>query len=146
MLAMVEPQSRCDLYLTIALASAVSGRATAARLAAERASGLALAGSEQEARAKLYHAAALATMPKLADKGAAELASIDRKLLSPSDLALADVVGTTLAGVQAGTELDMIKVAVATPLGAGALVEQPTIIKKAQAALDETAKLVATAQ
>jgi chemotaxis protein MotC len=146
MLAMVEPQSRCDLYLTIALASAVSGQATAARLAAERASGLALAGSEQEARAKLYHAAALATMPTLADKGAAELASIDRKLLSSSDLALADVVGTTLAGVRAGTELDKIKVAVAKPLGAGALVEQPPIIKKAQAALDDTAKLVATAQ
>ncbi len=146
MLAMVEPESRCDLYLTVALASAVSGRATAARLAAERASGLALAGSVQEARAKLYHAAALATMPQLADKGMGEIKSIDRSHLSASDQDFYDMVRVTLDGVTAGTDLKTINVTAAKPLGDGALVEEAPIIKKARAALDATADLVATAQ
>ncbi len=146
MLAMVEPDSRCDLYLTVALASAISGRTTAAKLAAERASGLALAGSVQEARAKLYHAAALAAMPKLADKAASEIKGLNRSLLAEPDQAFYDVVSATLTGVLSGTDLGTINVAAAKPLGAGALVEEPAIIKKAQAALDDTAKLVASAK
>lgn len=146
MLAMVEPESRCDLYLTVALASAISGRATAAKLAAERASGLALAGSVQEARAKLYHAAVLVTMPTLIDQAASEIKGLKRNLLGEPDLALYDNVRATLDGVLSGTELGTINVSAAKPLGDGALVEEPAIIKKAQAALDETAKLVATAQ
>ncbi len=146
MLAMVEPESRCDLYLTVALASAVSGHATAAKLAAERASGLALAGSVQEARAKLYHAAALAAMPELVSKADTEMKGLDRRLLSASDDAFYDVVRSTLDGVLSGTDLSKISVAAAKPLGDGALVEEPAIIKKARAALDETAKLVATAK
>ncbi len=146
MLAMVEPESRCDLYLTVALASAVKGRAAAAKLAAERASGLALAGSEQEARAKLYHAAALAAMPKMTDQANAELKGFKLALLSAPDQAFYDVVRATLDGVLSGTDLSKIHVAVAEPLGDGAVVEEAPIIKKAQAALDETAKLVATTQ
>ena len=146
MLAMVEPESRCDLYLTVALASAVQGRATAARLAAERASGLALAGSVEEARAKLYHAAAVAAMPDLADKGAGEIRSIDRSLLSASDNAFYGTVRATLQGVVTGTDLKTIGVSAAKPLGDGALVEEPEIIKKARAALDATAGLVASAK
>jgi chemotaxis protein MotC len=146
MLAMVEPDSRCDLYLTVALASAVSGRATAARLAAERASGLALAGSLQEARAKLYHAAALAAMPELTDKAAAEIKTIDRNLIAAPDQALYETVAATLTGVLSGTDLAKIDVAAAAPLGDGALVEEPDVVKKARAALDETKKLVASAK
>ena len=146
MLAMVEPESRCDLYLTVALASAVNGRITAARLAAERASGLALAGSVQEARAKLYHAAALAAVPALTDKAVSEIRGLDSSLLSASDRAFFDVVSATLDSVLSGTDLGKINVAAAEPLGAGALIEEPAIIKKAQAALDDAAKLVAAAQ
>ena len=146
MLAMVEPESRCDLYLTVALASVVNGRIAATKLAAERASGLALAGSVQEARAKLYHAAALAAMPELVDQATSEIKGLERNLLSPSDQAFYDMVRSTLDGVLSGTDLSKINVAVAKPLGAGALVEEPAIIKKAQAALDDTAKLIATAQ
>ncbi len=146
MLAMVEPESRCDLYLTVALASAVNGRATAAKLAAERASGLALAGSEQEARAKLYHAAALAAIPQMADKGASEIESLERSHLSASDLVFYDAVRATLDGVVSGTDLSTINVSAAAPLGDGALVEDAPIIKKARAALDATAELVATAK
>ncbi len=146
MLAMVEPDSRCDLYLTVALASAINGRVTAAKLAAERASGLALAGSSEEARARLYHAAALAAMPALADQAVSEIKGLDLTLLSASDRAFYDVVRATLAGVVSGTDLGRIDVAVAEPLGDGALVEEPAIIKKAQAALDDTAKLVTVQQ
>jgi chemotaxis protein MotC len=146
MLAMVEPESRCDLYLTVALASAVDGRATAARLAAERASGLALAGSLQEARAKLYHAAALAAMPALTDKAESEIKGVDRKLLAASDKTLYDTVRATLDGVLSGTDLSKINVAAAEPLGDGALADESPIIKKARAALDETEKLVASAK
>ena len=146
MLAMVEPESRCDLYLTVALASVVNGRIAATKLAAERASGLALAGSVQEARAKLYHAAALAAMPELVDQATSEIKGLERNLLSPSDQAFYDMVRSTLDGVLSGTDLSKINVAVAKPLGAGALVEDPAIIKKAQATLDDTAKLIATAQ
>ncbi len=146
MLAMVEPESRCDLYLTVALASAINGRITAARLAAERASGLALAGSVQEARAKLYHAAALAAMAELSDKADAEMKGLDRSLLSESDQAIYDVVRATLDGVESGTDLSKINVAAAEPLGDGAKVEEPDIIKKAQAALDDTAKLIASSK
>ncbi len=144
MLAMVEPESRCDLYLTVALASAVNSRITAAKLAAERASGLALAGSVQEARAKLYHAAALAAVPALTDKAVSEIRGLDTSLLSASDHAFYDVVRATLDSVLSGTDLGKINVAAAKPLGAGALIEEPAIIKKAQAALDDTAKLVAS--
>ena len=146
MLAMVEPESRCDLYLTVALASAVDGRATAARLAAERASGLALAGSPQEARAKLYHAAALAAMPALTDKAESEIKGLDRELLAASDQAFYDTVRATLDGVLSGTDLGKINVAAAEPLGDGALADESPVIKKAQAALDETEKLVASAK
>ncbi len=146
MLAMVEPESRCDLYLTVALASAVDGRATAARLAAERASGLALAGSLQEARAKLYHAAALAAMPALTDKAESEINGLDRKFLAVSDQTLYDTVRATLDGVLSGTDLSKINVAAAEPLGDGALADESPIIKKARATLDETEKLVASAK
>jgi chemotaxis protein MotC len=146
MLAMVEPESRCDMYLTVALASAMSGRVTAAKLAAERASGLALAGSVQEARAKLYHAAALAAMPDLIDKAATEIAGLDRNLLATPDQAFYDVVQSMLNGVLSGTDLSKIDVAAAAPLGDGAKIEEAPIIKQARDALDATAKLIATAK
>lgn len=142
MLAMVEPESRCDLYLTVALASAVSGRATAARLAAERASGLAIAGSREEMRAKLYHAAALAAVPALTEKAEAEIKGLDSHLLAAADLALYDNVRATLDGVLSGTDLSKIGVVAAEPLGDGAQVDEAPVIKQARAALDETAKLV----
>ena len=146
MLAMVEPESRCDMYLTVALASAMSGRITAAKLAAERASGLALAGSLQEARAKLYHAAALAAMPELTDKAATEITALDRNLLPAPDQAFYDVVKSMLDGVLSGTDLSKIDVATAAPLGDGAKVEEAPIIKQAREALDATAKMIAAAK
>ena len=85
-------------------------------------------------------------MPELVDKAVGEMKGLDRTLLPESDQALYDVVDATLGGVLSGTDLGQINVAAAKPLGAGALVEEPAIIKKAQAALDDTAKLVAAAR
>ncbi len=146
MLAMVEPDARCELYLTVALASAMNSRLTAAKLAAERASGLALAGSVQEARARLYHAAALAAMPELVDKAASDLAGLDRRLLSASDQALYGVVDATIHGVVSATERDEIKSATAEPLGDGAVQDDGPVMKKARDALEATKTLIASAK
>ncbi len=143
MLAMVEPDARCELYLTVALASSINKRLTAARLAAERASGLALAGSVQEARARLYHAAALAALPKLVDTAGEDLAGLNRAMLPTADLALLDVVEATVHGVQSATDLSAIKVAVAEPLGAGATPTENPVMKRAEQALADTQTLVA---
>ena len=116
-LSEVEPEARCQLYLTVALASVINNRTTAAKLAAERASQLALAGSVEEARARLYHAGALAAMPKLIDTAVTDLAGVNRELLAPSDQALMDVVAIAIAGVRSGTDRAAISVAAAEPLG-----------------------------
>ena len=115
-MARVEPEARCELYLTVALASVINDRTTAAKLAAERASGLALADSVEEARARLYHAGALVAVPKLIDTAASDLAGVDRALLSQSDQALYDAVSATIAGVASGTDREAIEVAAAEPL------------------------------
>jgi chemotaxis protein MotC len=144
MLAMVEPDARCELYLTVALASTVSNRLTAARLAAERASGLALAGSVQEARARLYHAAALAALPGMVDTADSDLKGLNPALLSSPDRALLDVVTVTVAGVRSATNRASIKVAIAEPLGDGSTADEPAVLGRARQALADTDALVAT--
>ena len=104
MLASVEPEARCQLYLTVALASAIKSRFVAANLAAERAVALSSSGSIEEARSRLYHAAALASDPKGFDAAAGDYAIVKRELLRPSDQAFYDMVGMTLAGIRSGTD------------------------------------------
>jgi chemotaxis protein MotC len=105
MLAMVEPDSRCQLYLTVALASVVKGRVTAGRLAAERALALADPDSASAARARLYHAAALVADAKSLDAALSDFGAIDSHLLTASDQSLYRVVDVTLQGVRSGTEV-----------------------------------------
>jgi hypothetical protein len=104
MLAMVEPDSRCQLYLTVALASVVKGRVTAGKLAAARALSLADPDSASAARAHLYHAASLVADAPSLDAALSDFSAIDARLLTASDLSLYRVVGLTLQGVRAGTE------------------------------------------
>jgi chemotaxis protein MotC len=104
MLASVEPEARGQLYLTVALASAIKSRFVGARLAAERAVALSSAGSTEESRSRLYDAAALAADPKGFDAAAGDYAIVKRELLRPSDQALYDMVGMTLAGIRSGTD------------------------------------------
>ena len=144
MLALVEPDARCELYLTVALGSTVNNRLTAARLAAERASGLALAGSAQEARARLYHAAALAALPGMIETAHDDLDGLKPALLGASDRALLAVVNATVAGVRSATDRASIKVAIAEPLGAGSAPDEPAILARARQALADTDALVAT--
>ncbi len=143
MLAMVEPDARCELYLTVALASTVNNRLTAARLAAERASGLALAGSVQEARARLYHAAALAALPAGVEAASVDLGGLKRPLLNPADSDLYEVVDATIKGVRSGTDRASITVAVAEPLGDGSIADERPVVKQARDILAKTDELVA---
>jgi chemotaxis protein MotC len=140
MLAMVEPDARCELYLTVALASTINNRLVAARLAAERSSTLALAGSVQDLRARLYHAAALAALPKLADKAAADLDGVRREGLPAADQPLFDMVAMTVKGVQSGTDRASIKVATAEPLGDAPAADP--VLARAQKALTDTDPLL----
>ncbi len=141
-LSEVEPEARCQLYLTVALASVINNRTTAARLAAERASQLALAGSVEEARARLYHAGALAAMPKLVDTAVADLAGVNPDLLAPSDKALMDMVAVTIAGVRSGTDRTAINVAAAEPLGDAAPTAEDAVLQRAREALKSSADLL----
>ncbi len=141
-LSEVEPEARCQLYLTVALASVINNRTTAAKLAAERASQLALAGSVEEARARLYHAGALAAMPKLVDAAVTDLAGVDRELLVRSDQALMDVVKITIAGVRSGTDRAAINVAAAESLGDGELPAGDAVLQRARDALKASADIL----
>jgi chemotaxis protein MotC len=103
MLALIEPAARCELYLTVALASLVKGKAPTAALAASRALDLAPAGSAEASRSHLYAAAALAVDPKAFDAAVASLKAVDRGRLPPSDAALYEVVAATADAVASGT-------------------------------------------
>ena len=104
MLALIDPTARCELYLTVALASLVKGKAPTAALAASRALDLAATGSAEAARSHLYQAAALAVDPKAFDTAVASLEAVDRGLLPPSDAALYQVVAATADVIASGTD------------------------------------------
>jgi chemotaxis protein MotC len=137
MLAMVEPDSRCQLYLTVALASVVKGRVTAGRLAAERALALADPDSASAARARLYHAAALVADAKSLDAALSDFGAIDSHLLTASDQSLYRVVDVTLQGVRSGTEVASLPLQQVASLDKGDTeAGKPTpIMDKAQEAL-----------
>lgn len=101
----VEPPARCQIYLTVALASVVRGNGLAARLAAERASALAENGSAEQSRAALYRAAGSAGDSKTFDDAAKALADVRSDQLSPSDQSLQEMVAAVVDGVAAGTKV-----------------------------------------
>jgi chemotaxis protein MotC len=101
----VEPPARCQIYLTVALASVVRGNGLAARLAAERASALAESGSAEQSRAALYRAAGSAGDSKTFDDAAKALADVRSDQLSPSDQSLQEMVAAVVDGVAAGTKV-----------------------------------------
>jgi chemotaxis protein MotC len=142
MLASLEPPARVQLYLTVALASAVKSRIVGARLASERALKLAEPGTPDEARAKLYHAAALVAVAKSFDAAASEYGAVDRKLLSPSDAALFDVVGATVASLRSATD----RPATVTAAAGGAPDQENPALKKATESLKAVDTLLAAAQ
>jgi chemotaxis protein MotC len=149
MLAMVEPDSRCQLYLTVALASVVKGRVIAGKLAAARALSLADPDSASAARAHLYHAASLVADAPSLDAALSDFSAIDAHLLTASDLSLYRVVGLTLRGVRAGTEIASLPLQQVASLDKGDMeAGKPTpIMDRAQEALKAAdAMLKANAQ
>ena len=105
MLAVINAPARCDLYLTVALAGVVKGKAATAALAADRALDLSAGNSTEEARARLYRAAGLAVRPGSFDVAVTTLKSVNRALLPASDRALYEVVATTVGIIGSGTNL-----------------------------------------
>ncbi len=105
MLAAVEPAGRCQLFLTLALASVIKGNTVAAALAADRAASLAAPGSAEEVRAHLYRAAAGVGDAKTIDNAVADLKAVQKDALVASDQALYEVVEATVAGVASAADL-----------------------------------------
>lgn len=90
MMSELEPEARRDLYLLAARSSIDQGFTTSALLMAGKAQELAGSHAESAARSKLYKAASLITSPSSIESAVNDLRSLDRSILSPSDLDLLD--------------------------------------------------------
>jgi chemotaxis protein MotC len=104
MLAAMEPPARRQLYLVLAVAAVVKGKTATAMMAAENALSLSGGGSGDEARSRLYRAAAGLADPKSFDAAVADLGGVNRSLLSKSDDAFYEAVAATLEGIGSGTK------------------------------------------
>lgn len=85
----VSVADRRDLYLTISEEALLKGKSGIAAFAAVGAEKLAVAGSAEEARARVYQGAALVATEGT-EKGVALLESVERAKLSEADAALVD--------------------------------------------------------
>ena len=92
------PETRLKLYLVMAQASAVSGNAGLADMAAQRALELSAEASVERQRALLYRAAALVGAAN-SSRGPSLLADVARDRLPPTDQPLYDAVLTTSARI-----------------------------------------------
>ncbi|MBM6580024.1 hypothetical protein ILT44_07525 [Microvirga sp. BT689] len=90
MMKELEPEARRDLYLLAARSSVEQGYVKSARLLADKARELAEGDRVSAARARLYHAASMITLPQEIKAAADELQAIDRSILPTSDVALLD--------------------------------------------------------
>lgn len=90
-LAEVPRDDRRRVYLHVARAAAIKGRILVARRAAGRAGDIADGGTTDEARARLYAAAALIATDDF-DSGAEKLRRVDQALLAPKDVELLQAV------------------------------------------------------
>lgn len=143
MLLLVEPESRGQLYLTVALAALVKGNTDAGAFAAERALSLAPAGSGEEARAQLYRAASLVADPKAFDAAFAAMNGCHRDRLAASDQNLHDAVAATIAGIKSGTEVTIAPKKVAQLGGTDSDATETTpLMTRAREALSVTDELV----
>lgn len=104
MLDMLEPDSRREMELTVARAAVVQGRTTTANFAADRALAALPDGSDDAERAKLYRAASLAPNPDTYKEAIADLNSVDKMRLAPSDAALLEAATATAETVRRATD------------------------------------------
>src|SRR5205085_3626091 len=95
----LEPGTARELYLTVARAAVVQGKAKAAIVAGERAGNLAVDGSADQARAHLYRAAGFAVLPDGLDSATAEAKAIRPELLRGADLPLRDAAMFTMEAI-----------------------------------------------
>ncbi len=137
MLAQAEPPARCQLYLTVALAAVVNGKAKTGAYAADRAGALALDKTTNQARARLYRAASLAVDPNKFETAQSDFRNIDVNLLPAADRALYEVVAATIQNIQSATKVSETSnwVQVAS-LDGGPQPDQTLVMKQAQEAID----------
>jgi chemotaxis protein MotC len=95
----LDPSTARELYLTVARAAVVQGKAQAAAIAAERASAISPDGSTDQARAHLYRAAALVITPDGLDSAIVEAQAIRPELLNGSDRALRDAARIAIEAI-----------------------------------------------
>jgi chemotaxis protein MotC len=99
----LERESQRDIYLMIARGAVSQGKAVAAQLASERV--LTLSPSrEDEARAVLYRAAALAVSREGISLALTSLKTINRRLLTPADSSLYEAVSVVAESVRTAAE------------------------------------------
>jgi chemotaxis protein MotC len=86
----LEPEARRDLYLLASRSSIEQGLIRSARLLADKAQELSASDRVSAARAKLYRAASLITLPEAINGAISDLKSLDRSVLPAGDLTLLD--------------------------------------------------------
>jgi chemotaxis protein MotC len=104
MLGDLDPDTRLEIYLLVARAAVTEGKTRGALLAAERALGLAKPGSVEQARARLYRAAASAVSPQGFDAAIADLDEIEAAALPAADRALAEAAARTADAIRGATD------------------------------------------
>jgi len=104
MLAELEPDVQRELFLLMARASVDQGNVKSAVLSAGKARELAANDRVSEARADLYAAAASVVNPAALEKSIQTLASLDRSILPPSDVALLDAARSLAQRIRLGPE------------------------------------------
>jgi chemotaxis protein MotC len=136
MLALAEPDSRRELYLTVALASVISGRTGPAVYAAGEAVKLAIDGSADALRAHLYRAASRIVDAKAYDDAVADLKLVDRARLSESDAAIYDAVATRVGMLDQATAIpDAPPFVMVADASNKPPVDTPAIVQRAEAAI-----------
>lgn len=128
-----------ELYLMIARAAIAQGKTKAVELAAERALSTSAEGTD-EARARLYKAAALTVAPEGPEAALAELGRVDRQALPPSEAELYQAASAVANSILTATDTSM---AAAGPSVADAsALPQSAVLTRAEKALEDADALL----
>ncbi len=96
----LEPEARRDLYLLASRSSIEQGFIESARLLADKAQELSASDRASAARAKLYRAASMITLPEAINSAVSDLNGLDRSVLPAGDLTLLDSALTMANQIQ----------------------------------------------
>jgi chemotaxis protein MotC len=137
MMSELEPDARRDLYLLAARSSIEQGFTTSARLMADKAQELVGSDKMSAARAKLYRAASLITLPQVIDGAVNDLRSLDRSVLALSDLNLLDSALAMADQIRRMPDLQIQQVTPAKPELSQVAADPPTGISDPAQGLEQ---------